>query len=85
MEDYLAWFTYQRVSIYSYFNTSKESVQFAIKKYDKLDIGDGFVLSVSKADYSKSKQKKLPPECQADEFPVCIIKNIFDAKTADDR
>ena len=64
---------------------SKESVQFAIKKYNNLDIGEGFVLSVSKADYSKSKQKKLPAECQADKFAVCVIKNIFDAKSANDR
>ena len=67
--------------------SSKESVEFAIKKYDKLDIGDGFILSVSKADYSNSKrnQKKLPSECQVDQYPVCVIKNIFDAMNANDR
>ena len=63
----------------------QESVQFAIKKYDKLDLGDGYILSVSKADYSKSKQKKLPAECQVDQFAVCILKNIFEATNADDR
>ena len=52
---------------------------------DGLDIGDGHVLTVSKADFSHRQQQSkrdyfLPHACQSDEFPVVVLKNVYDPK-----
>ena len=36
--------------------TAQEAVLLACQKYNSLDIGEGFVMQVSKADYSKSNK-----------------------------
>jgi hypothetical protein len=60
-------------------------------QYNGLDIGDGHVLAVSRADFGKSQvaavtpdigavvcREDFPAACKANEFPIAVLNNVLD-------